>query len=180
MPEDKQRLWDAPEDELPLREQHLAACQRNLGPDDLGTVEAELKLATCLVKLKRVEEEDQLIQHSVAVRTTVLGCDNPQTMLAVSLQANVARKLGRFEEARNLHAKILEWIESQEAAEPVNLAAMAMQMGHLMTEWREFAQASRFYQRAFETRRLALGPENPDTLISRIYSGVHSGSSCRA
>jgi eukaryotic-like serine/threonine-protein kinase len=157
---------DRPDDELPLRERHLAACRRNLGPDDLGTVEAEVRLASCLVKLKRVEDADQLLQHSVAIRSAALGGDNPQTILAVSLLANATRKLGRFEETRDLHMKISKWIESQESAKPVDLAAMAMQMGRLMAEWREFDQAAEFYRRAFETRSLALGPDNPDTLIS--------------
>jgi hypothetical protein len=41
-----------------------------------------------------------------------------------------------------------------------------MQVGNLMKEWREFEQASEFYRRAFEMRRLSLGPDDPDTLTS--------------
>lgn len=97
-----------PEDELSLREQHLAACRRNVGLDDLGTVQAEMRLASCLVKLKRAEDADPLLRHIVAIQTAIMGCDNPETILALSLSANVARKLGRFDEARDLHLKTLE------------------------------------------------------------------------
>jgi tetratricopeptide (TPR) repeat protein len=95
-----------------------------------------------------------------------LGGDDPQTILAVSLFANVARKLGRFEEARDLHMKTLEWVESQESADSVNVAALAMQVGSLMVEWHEFDQASEFFRRALDIRQKALGPDDPDTLSS--------------
>jgi tetratricopeptide (TPR) repeat protein len=155
-----------PEDELSLREQHLAACRRNVGLDDLGTVQAEMRLASCLVKLERADEADPLLRHVVAIRTAILGSDNPETLVSLSLSANVARKLGRFDEARDLHLKTLEWIESQESVDSVNMASAAMQVGNVMTEWREFEQGSEFYRRALEMRQLALGPDDPDTLSS--------------
>jgi tetratricopeptide (TPR) repeat protein len=155
-----------PEEELPLREQHLAACRRNLGDDDQGTVQAEMRLATCLVQLKRLEEADPLLQHIVAVRTRELGSSSPETALALSMSAKVARGLGRFDDARDQHLKILEWLESQESVESTDLAKNLMQVASLLAEWREFDEASEFYRRAFEIRRLALGSDNPDTLIS--------------
>jgi tetratricopeptide (TPR) repeat protein len=157
------------EEELPLRQQHLEACRRNLGPDDLGTTEAERTLALCLVKLKQPEEADQLIEHALAVRTSQLGPEDPRTMMVLALSASVARKLGRFEQARDLHLRILKWIESQEASEPVHAARIVMQLGTLMAQWREFNQASEFFERAFGIRRDVLGPDDPDTLGSELW-----------
>jgi tetratricopeptide (TPR) repeat protein len=155
-----------PEDELSLREQHLAACRKNVGLDGLGTVQAEMRLARCFVKLRRAEDADPLLRHVVAIRTAILGRGNSETLASLSLSANVARKLGRFDEARDLHLKTLEWIESQESVDSANMSFAVMQVGHLMTEWREFEQGSEFYRRALEMRQLALGPDDPDTLSS--------------
>jgi tetratricopeptide (TPR) repeat protein len=102
----------------------------------------------------------------VAIRTAILGRGNSETLASLSLSANVARKLGRFDEARDLHLKTLEWIESQESVDSANMSFAVMQVGHLMTEWREFEQGSEFYRRALEMRQLALGPDDPDTLSS--------------
>jgi tetratricopeptide (TPR) repeat protein len=158
-----------PEDELPLRRQQLDACRRDLGPDDPETVQAELNLARHLVELHRSEEADALLQHVVSIRTAELGSDNPETVLALALSANVAKKLGRFEEARELHLQLLKWVESQDSAQPADLAVVLMQTGHLLQQWREREQAAEFYQRALDLRRDALGPDDPNTLNSQRW-----------
>jgi tetratricopeptide (TPR) repeat protein len=169
--------FDRHEEELPLREQYLEACRRNLGLDDLDTVQAEMRLASCLVHLNRPDEADRLLQHVVKIRSAEQGAESTETVLAVALSANVARKLGRFDEARDLHLWTLAWLETQDSIESADIARMAMSTGHLLTEWREFEQASEFYRRAFEIRRRALGPDDPDTLISQRFLALTSYSS---
>jgi tetratricopeptide (TPR) repeat protein len=155
--------------ELPEAQQQFEAARRRLGPDDPETVQAELNLAHCLVELNRPDEADVLLQHVVGIRTKDLGPDDPQTLLALGLSANVAKKLGRFEEARDLHIKVLAWMEVQENVQPADLAVMLMETAHLLAQWNEVDQAAEFYQRAFDMRRKALGSDDPKTLSSERW-----------
>jgi tetratricopeptide (TPR) repeat protein len=86
----------------------------------------------------------------------------------------VARKLGRFDQARELHLRTLAWLESQDTTDSADIAVMAMNVGHLLTEWREYEQASEFYRQALEMRRSFLGPDDPNTLSSQRFLALTS------
>jgi tetratricopeptide (TPR) repeat protein len=157
---------DRVEEELFLREEHLDMCRRNLEPDDIATAQAEMKLARCLVRVKRYEEADPLLSHALRVHSSEVGEDHPETLVAVGLSGAVARRLGRFEEARGHYSRFLEWVESQDSAEPSQVAETAVRLADLLAEWREFDQARELYRKAFELRRTSLGLDSPDTLGS--------------
>ncbi len=77
-----------------VREQIVAGLRNNLGPDNISTAAAEMRLAACLVALERYDEAGRLLTHVVDVRTLELGPDDPETLRAIALRSNVEDRLG--------------------------------------------------------------------------------------
>jgi tetratricopeptide (TPR) repeat protein len=155
-------------DEIPLREEYLAACRRNMGTDDLATAVAETKLADCLFKLDRFEEADELLAHVIDVRTKIGGGDDPEVLAAMNFQSNVARKLGRLDEARKVQETILTWLDAHGYAESTDTVTAVRNLAASLTEMHDFERASELYRRVFETRSHLLGPDHPDTLNALV------------
>ena len=80
----------------------------SLGPEDEATLNAEWKLATCLISLDRPEDADPLLTHVVAGKALALGNDDPETLAARAWSATVAKKLGRLSEARLQQEQVVD------------------------------------------------------------------------
>jgi hypothetical protein len=152
------------EEELHLRTEHLAACQRNVGPDHLGTASAELRLAICLFKLERYEDADLLLPHVISVRASTLGEDDPNTIQAIDLQSNVSTKLGRRKEARELQTRVLGWYDSQGLGDSEPAISCVLNLATTLASLHEFGESTRLARRALQARTRVLGSDDPSTL----------------
>jgi tetratricopeptide (TPR) repeat protein len=155
---------DRPQEEVQFREEHLAACRRNIGLDEVGTASAEIRLAMCLFKLERYDDADRLLPHVITVRTSALGEDDPNTIQAINLQSNVANKLGRPDDARALQVKVVDWYDSRGFGESEPAISCVLNLATTLASLREFDESTRLMRRAYEVRCRTLGSDDPSTL----------------
>ena len=96
----------------PSREQCLAACRRNIGPDGLTTIQAEMRLARCLVRLKRPGEADQILHGVVAIRSDELG-EKSRNHFGYGSQRQRHEEAGKVRGSEELQRRILAWLAEQ-------------------------------------------------------------------
>lgn len=89
----------------------LGTCERSLPPDHLIPVSGRHNYAWGLHVLNRDAEAEPLAERVLAERVRLHGSDHPLALSALSLKAQVAAGLGRYDEAR---ATIKEVIERRE------------------------------------------------------------------
>ncbi|MEU1160557.1 tetratricopeptide repeat protein [Streptomyces sp. NPDC005921] len=83
-------------------------CERVLPPDDLTTVGAYHSYGLGLVAFERYEEAEPIAHRVLADRTRLQGAGHPVAVSALSLNAVVARGLGRHREALTMLRRVAE------------------------------------------------------------------------
>jgi hypothetical protein len=162
-------------EEVVLRQQIVDGLRHNLGPEDDSILNAEWKLATCLTVLERPEDAEPLLAHVVAARTLALGENAPETLVAMAWSANVAKKLGRLEDARDLQQQIVTAYELGGDGESVQALSAALNLASTLTELHEPDEASRLLRFVAEVRSRTLGPDDPKTLeVLQVLASVEA------
>jgi hypothetical protein len=164
-------------EETAVREQIVGALRTNVGAEDDATLNAEFKLATCLIALERPHDADPLLTHVVAGRSLALGEDDLQTLAAKAWSASVAKKMGRLPEARALQEEVVNGYESHGEGESeqgqlavLNLASTLIELDHL-------DDAGRLVRSVLDVRRRTLGPDDPKTQeVLQIVASIEAGS----
>jgi predicted negative regulator of RcsB-dependent stress response len=155
---------DRAADEVALREQIVTALRTSFGPDDESTLTAELRLATCLIRLGHLEEAEHLLAHVVDGRVLAHGRDDPDTLVAMAWRAHVSKKLGHLDHARVLQQEILARYESIGRGESPEALLAALNLATTLTELHEKEEAARLLRHVLTVRRRVLGPDDPKTL----------------
>jgi eukaryotic-like serine/threonine-protein kinase len=156
-------------EEVVLREQVVVALRHTARVDDQATVNAEMHLAVCLVRLERWEEAESLLAHVVARRELTLGPDAPETLVAMAWSATAAKKLGKLHEARIVQTRIVHGYESGGSAESAQATSAAVNLASTLMELGETQEAARLLRRVLEVRQRTLGPDDPGALEVRGY-----------
>jgi hypothetical protein len=164
-------------EETAVREQIVGALRKNVGAEDGATLNAEFKLATCLIALERPRDADPLLTHVVAGRSLALGEDDLQTLAAKAWSASVAKKMGRLPEARALQEEVVNGYESHGEGESeqgqlavLNLASTLMELDHV-------DDAGHLVRSVLDVRRRTLGPDEPKTQeVQQIVASIEAGS----
>jgi tetratricopeptide (TPR) repeat protein len=161
-------------EEVDIREKMVEALRHNVGGEDDATLNAELKLATCLITLERPRDAEPLLAHVVTGRALALGDDDPQTLAAVAWQASVSKKLGRLEEALALQERVVDGYGSHQSESPQALLA-DLNLASTLTELHRLEAACRLLRAVLDTRTRTLGPEDPKTLeVLHVLASVLS------
>ncbi len=162
-------------EEIAYREQIAELLHKNMGPEDESTLNAEFKLATCLMALERPEEAEPLLAHVVAGRCVALGEDDPQTLAALAWSASVARKLGRLGHARTLQEQVVNGYESRGEAESTQGLLAALNLASTLIELDELPEARPLLRSVLAIRRDTLGADDPKTLdVERVLASIEA------
>jgi len=164
-------------EETTLREQIVDGLRKNVGAEDDATLNAELKLATCLLALERPHDADPLLTHVVAGRSLALGEDDPQTLAAKAWSASVAKRMGRLPEARALQEEVVNGYARNGEGESDQGQLAALNLASTLTELHQLDDAGRLVLSVLDVRRRALGPDDPKTQeVQQILASIEAGS----
>jgi hypothetical protein len=164
-------------EETALREQIVDGLRKNVGAEDDATLNAEFKLATCLIALERPQEADPLLAHVVAGRSLALGEGDPQTLAAKAWSAHAAKRVGRLEQARVLQEEVVNGYVSLGEGESDQGQLAVLNLASTLIELHQVADAGRLVRSVLDVRRLALGPDDPKTQeVQRILVSIEAGS----
>jgi Tetratricopeptide repeat len=164
-------------EETTLREQIVDGLRKNVGAEDDATLNAELKLATCLLALERPHDADPLLTHVVAGRSLSLGEDDPQTLAAKAWSASVAKRMGRLPEARALQEEVVNGYARNGEGESDQGQLAALNLASTLTELHQLDDAGRLVLSVLDVRRRALGPDDPKTQeVQQILASIEAGS----
>jgi tetratricopeptide (TPR) repeat protein len=178
---------------MPLHEQALAVRERVLGPDHPDTLGAQNNLANAYREMGQYAEAIRLLEQALAGRERVLGPDHPDTLVSQSHLAVVYQAVGRSKEAILLYEKTLAVQERVLGpdhpltwASRANLAATYLGggLGKLSRAYNEVtgrgnvataypgkgraaAKAIPLFEQVLAAEERVLGPDHPDTMISR-------------
>ena len=150
-------------EETALREQIVDGLRKNVGPEDEATLNAEFKLATCLISLERPRDADPLLTHVVAGRAFALGEDDPQTLGAKAWSASVAKAVGRLDEARAVQEEVVNGYESRGEGESEQGLLAILNLASTLIKLDQLDEAGRLVRSVLQIRRDALGPDDPKT-----------------
>jgi Tetratricopeptide repeat len=160
-------------EEVALRQQIVDGLRKIMGPEDEATLNAEFKLATCLMSLERPGDADPLLTHVLAGRSTALGEDDPQTLSAKAWSASAARRVGRLQEARELQERVVDGYESRGEGESDQGLLAALNLASTLTELDQLDDARRLVRSVLEVRRRTLGPDDPKSLeVQRVLESI--------
>jgi hypothetical protein len=138
-------------EETPLREQIVDGLRKNVGPEDEATLNAEFKLATCLLVL--------------------------ETLGARAWSASVAKRMGRLDEARLLQEQVVHGYETREESESEQGQTALLNLASTLNELDQRDGAGRLVRSVLEVRRRTLGSEDPKTLeVQRVLASIEPDS----
>jgi hypothetical protein len=164
-------------EETELRAQIVDGLRKNVGAEDEATLNAEFKLATCLIALERHHDADPLLAHVVAGRSLALGQADPQTLAAKAWSASVAKRVGRLQEARALQEEVVNGYESRGEGETDQGLLAALNLASTLIELDQRNDAGRLARSVLDVRRHALGPDDPKTReVAEIVASIEAGS----
>jgi hypothetical protein len=155
---------DRQAEEAPLRLQVVGALRDSLGDDHESTLNAELKLARCLIVLGRAEDAEPLLAHVVAGRTEALGSDDPETLVALAWSASVANRLGRGAQARMLQEQVVAGYTSAGLDDDPRALSATRNLASTLTELGLYNEAATHMRHVLEAGSLAVGADHPKTL----------------
>ncbi|MGZ3480327.1 MAG: tetratricopeptide repeat protein [Myxococcaceae bacterium] len=108
----------------------------------------------------------ELLQRAVAVRTRVLGVDDPDTLRSSSKLGATYTRSARYPEAERVLANALDRSRRVNGPDHPDTLGMLGNLGTLAMFQGRFAHAEELDRRVLEGRRRVLGAEHPDTLTA--------------
>ncbi len=141
---------------------------RALGPDDPETLKDAARLAVDLSNLDRHEEAEGLAKTSYFAALRTLGPSDPvtvclQTSYGVVLASITPR---RFDEAIRLLTEGLRQAEKIFPADSYSRLLPASDLGVILMEQGNLAEARPYLQEVYDQRLKSLGEDHPDTVVA--------------
>jgi tetratricopeptide (TPR) repeat protein/DNA-binding XRE family transcriptional regulator len=144
---------------LTIREQHLGAEH----PDTASSLHG---LAELYQQQGKYEQVEQLYLRALTIREQHLGAEHPDTAESLNSLANLYQQQGKSEQAEPLYQRALSIWEQLEPEHP-NTAEALHRLAELYLKLGKYEQAEPLYLRTLSIREKRLGPNHPDTKVSR-------------
>ncbi|OOF90643.1 hypothetical protein ASPCADRAFT_156291 [Aspergillus carbonarius ITEM 5010] len=149
-----------------LIHQVLNIHQRDLGPENLQTLETMADLALIYWYQGRWKKAEELGVQVLKARTQILGFGHPDTLLSMANLASTYLKQGRWQEAEELQIEVLTaYKEILGFEHPNTLLSMSI-LASIYSNQDRRKQAEEIEVQVFKTRREILGLKHPSTLLS--------------
>ena len=137
-----------------------------LGPDDLGTLNAAGALATVLQDLGRYDAARELDEDTLTRSRRVLGEDHPGTLASAHNLANDLHVLGDHQAARDLHEDTLTRKRRILGEDHPNTLASACNLANDLRALGDYQAARDLDEDTLTRYRRVLGEDHPNTLAS--------------
>jgi tetratricopeptide (TPR) repeat protein len=156
-------------EEAVLRLRQVVEGRKKLLSDEHpSTLLSRDNLAVLLLRRGELAAADQESWQVTEASRRVLGPDHPQTLVSLGNRASIMEKRGRLQEALELQREVVGALDRNLGdSHPKTLMArnnLAFQLDQGSDEDR--ADAHRIFRETLERRRIVLGPDHPDTLVS--------------
>lgn len=154
----------------------LETRQKELGPDDPLTIEAQGNLAHVLDRRGRYAEAESIARDAVRRAERIEGPLGHQTLMIKNILGNALRGNHKLDEAERLYREVYEgYVTLHYDGHPDTFIPMN-NLGLTLLDRgpsdRRFTEGSRLVERALELRRSHLGPDHPETLAAALNLGV--------
>ena len=151
---------------IPLAEQVLAICRRQLGDDHSNTATSLNNLAELYHAQGRYGEAEPLYQKALGIYRRVLGEDHLDTAISLNNLASLYASQGRYKEAELLYQKALGIFRRQLGDSHPDTASSLNNLAFLYDSQGRYKEAEPLYQQALGIYRRVLGEDHPDTAMS--------------
>lgn len=142
--------------------------ERAFGPDHPDLVTSLSTLAAALASMNRLDEAAEAIERALALELTWIGEDSARLDSVRMTLAQVRKRQGDLESARDLYAQALEAWKVKRGPEDPYTALAHNNLAATLGELGEIEDALTHHQRALEIRVAHRGPDHVDT------AGAHS------
>jgi serine/threonine protein kinase/tetratricopeptide (TPR) repeat protein len=160
---------------LTLRET-IAACLPHLANDFRGQPRAEARLrhtlGTTLVYLDDTPEATRQLEAALALFTTHLGADHPDTLACANNLALTYAVAGRNADAIRLTQQVLDARQRSLALDDPLLLTTQYNLATTLLRAGRHTEALNLFERNLPAQRQVLGPDHPDTLNSMTNLGA--------
>ena len=119
-----------------------------LGPQALGTLEAEHALAQFLLETRKLEEGGRLARETWQARQRILGPEAPDTLNSQGLYAVALRDGGHAREAESLQRQILQVLERVVGSNDVRTIVAFADLGQILEVRGAYPEAEHYMRKA--------------------------------
>jgi len=154
-----------------------------LGPQDLGTLEAENALAQFLIETRKVEEGGSLARETWQARQRILGAEATNTLNSQQLYAVALRDGGHTREAESLQSQVLQVLERVLGSNDVATINATTELGQILEVRGAYPEAEHYIRKALAGRERIGVADQRDGLfdvkelaVLRLLQGDPSGA----
>jgi len=145
----------------PLYERALEIQEHALGPDHLALMSPLTKLAMLDRRDKNYEAAGSRFERAVAIGESALGPDHPDLVWTLGPYGLLLGNRGDEEGARATLGRALRIAEQAYGPVHLDVARIVENLGFHHYQFKEYGEALRQYQRAFDIRSEIFDPQNP-------------------
>ncbi len=138
---------------------------RERTPEDWA--EVQYAIADLLDDQGRYSSAENILRNVVAVRTRVLGSEDPDTLRGRSHLDIALWRQGKYAEAEADCRELVKLEEKVLGPEQPDTLGTLNTLANILSEQGKYPEAEAQYREVIKLREKALGPEHPDTLASR-------------
>ena len=109
---------------------------------------------------------EDIVVKAVSIRERILGREDSNTLVSVSVLALVLKYQGKYEEAEQINRRALEGYEKALGKEHPSTLTSVNNLALVLQYQGKYEEAEQINRRALEGREKALGKEHPSTLTS--------------
>jgi tetratricopeptide (TPR) repeat protein len=150
-----------------LHAQALFWMERQLGPDDPGTIAVRSNLAIAYRAAGRFGEAVALSEQALEAHESVLGPDHPGTMSLRSSLAHAYQSVGRIDEAIALFEQVLAVQERRPVLDVFDTLQVRNNLACALRAARRIDEAITVFELTLRDRERLLGVDHPSTLQTR-------------
>ena len=123
-------------------------------------------MARCELSSGRYELACAQAELAYGIGRTLFGDKHEATLRSLGLLARVLGYQGKYEQAEEMHRRVLELIEIVLGKEHPETLTSMNNLATVLSSQGKYEQAEEMHQRVLELRETVLGKEHPDTLTS--------------
>ena len=131
-------------------------------------VEASVRetIGLVLLELGVFDQSWPELERTVALQREELGSDHPATLHSFNQLGRLSYKLGRYQEAAQVHLEVFEKQQRILGSEDPETLWTMYHLAKALDKLGAWQQAESLYHENIEIRRRVLGPEHVDTLVA--------------